>query len=233
MKLFELAYACRIYSYMTNFDAGYQTMFDITGGRLDFDDSRHVKALLNWLNSWGCRQFALAYHSLAADSIRDWAHEWEDSLPSVEGDLIDAGAGAIDSIAAAYAELARAMASRRKRKTKEYAVTVGPTGAAKILHAARPSCVPPWDDPIRDAFGLDDSDDSFRRYLRLVQDEVKQVASEARGLGISSDKIGKAIGRPESSLPKLVDEYNWVTITKGVKPLSSDELARWARWSVD
>ena len=83
MRLFELAFACRIYGGRTRFDVGYLDFVDKTGGSLNFMDSAHMKALLVWLNSWGCRQFALDYHKEAAKSIARWAGQWEVSLPDI------------------------------------------------------------------------------------------------------------------------------------------------------
>jgi hypothetical protein len=39
------------------------------------------------------------------------------------------------------------------------------------------------------------------------------------------------LGRPESSPAKLIDEFNWVTITNGCLPPSVNELRKWWEWS--
>jgi len=231
MRLFQLAYACRGYSSFTLFDAGYQAFLDKTGGRLDFEDSIHMKALLVWLNSWGCRQFAVDYHDLAAKSIREWAERWKSKLPDVSATLELLSDKEIKEIGNAYADLSKSLASKRARDGNLHDVEVGPTGAAKILFVARPSVCPPWDDPIRVHFRFDGSSNSYCDYLSQVRELVEQLCGEAAELGIPPEEIPLEIGRPTSTLPKLIDEYNWVTVTKGFLPPEPHDIAKWYIWS--
>jgi len=57
------------------------------------------------------------------------------------------------------------------------------------------------------------------------------VGAQARKRGIKAPQLADAIGRPQSSLPKLVDEYYWVTVTNGLAVPSRRELARWLTWA--
>ena len=230
MKLFQLAYACRIYGGLTLFDAGYHTLLDKTGGKLNFGDPSHVKALLVWLNSWGCRQFAVDYHDLAIESIRGWAQRWESRLPDGVMTLDRLSDKEIEEAGNAYADISKSLASRRSRDGNFYDVQVGPTGAAKILFAARPRAFPPWDDPIRDRFGFDGSRHSYCDYLVRVREQIRQLCGEAAEFGIPPENIPVEIGRPRSTLPKLIDEYNWVTVTKGFLPPESSDIAKWYTW---
>ena len=43
--------------------------------------------------------------------------------------------------------------------------------------------------------------------------------------------LPRRLGRPQSTLPKLVDEYYWVTITRDCKPPDPHTLERWVAWS--
>ena len=43
--------------------------------------STHAKALLVWLNKWGCRQFAIAHHPTAAHELGEWGSQWLPLLP--------------------------------------------------------------------------------------------------------------------------------------------------------
>lgn len=231
MRLSQLAYACRIYAGFTQFDASYLTFLDRTGGRLDFRDPMHMKALLTWLNSWGCRQFAVDYHQQASQSILGWAERREPALPDSSRRLDHLSDKDIQTIADAYADLSQCRACQRTRKSGNYDVRVGPTGAAKILFAARPLAFPPWDDPIRAKLGYDNSRHSYCQYLVRVRQDVGELCSEGLRLGIAAQDIPTEVGRPRSTLPKLVDEYNWVTVTKGFLPPEPDEIAKWHRWS--
>jgi hypothetical protein len=231
MKLYELAYICRIYGGFTQFDGTYSALLDKTGLGLDFSDPSHMGTLLVWLRSWGCRQFALDYHHLAAESILGWAKRWEPRLPDRLATLDSLSDEGIQRAGDAYADLSRCLASRRTREGKAYDVQVGPTGAAKIIFAARPRAFPPWDDAIRQKRGYDGSQRSYCKYLVDVREQVRQLCAEGAVLGIPAEDIPRQVGRPQSTLPKLIDEYNWVTLAQGFLPPEPDEIAKWYRWS--
>jgi hypothetical protein len=231
MKLYQLAYACKIYGGLTGFDASYFAFLNETGGTLDFDSKVHMKALLVWLRSWGCRQFALAHEGLAVESILRWARRWESKLPGRSAALDRLSDADIEEAADAFADLSRCLASKKTRDEEQQDVRVGPTGAAKILFAARPTVFPPWDDAIRKALGFDGGRPSYRRYLAEVRDQVRRLCAEASELGIPAESIPLELGRPSSTLPKLVDEYKWVTATKAFAPPEPSEVAKWYRWS--
>jgi hypothetical protein len=108
-------------------------------------------------------------------------------------------------------------------------VTVGPTGAAKILWALRPEALPPWDEPIRAQLGFDGSGESYAAFLTLAQQTIRAVIEDAARLGVSEAEIPAQIGRPHATLPKLVDEYFWATITEGVTIPSPADLEQWCR----
>ena len=230
MKLFQLAYACRVYMVLTDSDADYHAFLDKTGDRLDFTDSTHMNALLEWLRKWGCRQFAVDYHDLAVKSIRKWAEQWNSKLPDVSVTLELLSAKEIKGIGNAYAALSKAVASNRARDGGLNNVEVGPTGAAKILFAARPRACPPWDGSIRGS-KFDSSSDSYCEYLDHVKELVEQLCSEAAGFGIPREQIPLEIGQPRSTLLKLVDEYKWVTVTKDSPPPEAQDIAKWHTWS--
>ncbi len=230
MRLYELEYACRIYASLTGFDTGYLTFLHETGGELDFKNPVHVKSLLVWLNSWGCRQFAIAYHDQAAASIRTWAQRREHSLPDLSTTLGTLSNEDVEAVGEAYADLSGCFASERTRSDSRSKVQVGPTGAAKILFAARPQAIPPWDDPIRARLGFDGSARSFCEYLLRVREEISQLRIEALRLGVRPEDIPQEVGRPASTIPKLIDEYNWITITNEIRPPTPDEVVKWHLW---
>ncbi len=230
MRLYELDYACRIYAGLTGFDNGYLAFLRETDGELDFKNPVHVKSLLVWLNSWGCRQFAIAYHDQAAASLRTWAQRWEPSLPDPSTTLSTLSNEDLEAVGEAYADLSGCFASERTRNSGRYKVQVGPAGAAKILFAARPQAVPPWDEPIRARLGFDGGARSFCEYLRRVREEISQLRIEAARLGVRPEDIPQEVGRPRSTIPKLIDEYNWVTITNDMRPPTPDEVVKWHVW---
>lgn len=226
MRLFELAYACKIYEALTSFDDAYFELIEGISGRLVFADDAHMKTLVRWLNKWGCRQFALSYHPLAISNIRTWASQYESLLPKPGTLLTELTDRDIDRTAAAFSELQTQVASERQMATGKIRVSIGPTGAAKILFAARPHSLPPWDDPIRRPYR-----NSYSAYLRDARDGLVEVAQEAQMHGISSEAIPEAIGRDGSTFAKLIDEYNWVTITRRVETISAEQVGKWYEWS--
>ncbi len=73
MRLFQLAWGCRLFGEMAGDDTASDELRSVTGANVDLDDPEHAKALLVWLNKWGCRQFAIAHHDSAARMLADRA----------------------------------------------------------------------------------------------------------------------------------------------------------------
>jgi hypothetical protein len=175
----------------------------------------HRAALFQWLNGWGCRQFAKQHHATtASDSLVSWATSWLGNLPAWPEQLTDLSAAKLKLCAGAYDALRVLPASRRTLNNgKVSVVTYGPTGTAKTLFALCPNVFPPWDDPIRILLGYGSDGASFQRYLTEVASTLRALAAEA---GVPVAALPELVERPNSSPPKLVDEYNWVVSTRGV-----------------
>ena len=219
MDLDQLAWGCGLFGELVGDDTASDAFQAATGGRADLSDPVHAKALLVWLNKWGCRQFAIAHHAAAAATLADWGAQWLPLLPKPGASLSKLKPRQLEVTADAYADVKKREASRRPTKSGGVAiVTVGATGAAKILHALRPKVLPPWDDPIRAALDLDGTRDSYLAYLTDVQQHVRDIEREAAARGISN--VPRALGRPTSSLPKMIDEYYWITLTRRLEPPS-------------
>ena len=231
MRLHELAYIRRIYDGLTQPDTAHLAFLETTAGDLDLGDPSHMSVLLKWLNSWGCRQFAIDYHHLAAESILGWARRYEPRLPDRLATLDALSDEDVQRAGEAYADLSACLASRRTRASGTHDVQVGPTGAAKIIFAARPRAFPPWDDAIRQKRPYDGGQGSYCKYLAEMREQLRQLCAEGAELGIPAEDIPRQVGRPLSTLPKLIDEYNWVTLTKGIPPPEPDEIAKWYGWS--
>ena len=231
VRLHELAYACRLYAAFTDFDRSITEFRSVVGSALDLGIEMHRHALLRWLNSWGCRQFEKEDHPLASDELKKWADRYMVRLPLPHQDLAELSENALDAAAEAYGDLKGRRASARDRGSGSHPVTFGATGAAKVLYALQPEAFPPWDDPIRRHFCCDGSPDSYRQFLSSVREQVRALVQEADQLGIPASEIPKAVGRRDSSLPKLVDECFWVTITKNCASPSQEELECWLHWA--
>jgi len=231
MKLSELAFACYIYSRMSNYDSAYRDFLKNTHPAPDLRLAEHRIELLKWLNKWGCRQFATDYRNLASDEIKVWYEECNAMLSSPNKTLLELSDSEIASTSIAYERLADRTASKRNVKNKNaFIVLVGPTGAAKILFAIRPKALLPWDEPIRRKFRLDGSSNSYVTFLGITKEKLEALDRACRRNGYDLSNLPKVVGRPGSSLVKLIDEYLWVTITKRCPLPPGDTLSKWATW---
>lgn len=217
MNLSELRWACSMYEQLTGYDSSLATLRERTGDVLDPSNAQHRAALFTWLNSWGCRQFALEHHATtASESLVRWADVWLPHLPAPRVPLTDLTIEQMRECARAYDALrAQAASYRILPGGRNSRVTYGATGAAKALFALRPNAIPPWDDPIRAALKASGDLGSFRVYLTNVSNQLRSLATEA---GRPVAELPALVGRPDSTPPKLIDEYNWIVISKGLHP---------------
>lgn len=231
VTLSDLAFGCYLYAGMTKYDASYLRFMKATGGAPDLNQAAHRSALLTWLNKWGCRQFKTEYHDLASYAILEWSRQHESSLFPRERELLHLSEMELAAAGVAFESLSKRIASHKTRNGATYPVSVGPTGAAKVLFAVRPHALPPWDGAIRRGLGYDGSRASYLRFLNHIKSLLEEAARLCEKKGFRLADLPSRLGRPQSTLPKLIDEYYWVTITKGCKPPHPHTLQRWADWS--
>lgn len=218
MKLSELSACGRSYA-MTRYDASLSTL-RLLGPEIDPSNEAQRLAMITWLNAWGCRQFAKAHHATASDSLARWSSSWLERLPGPAVELTDLAPSEIALCAASYADLRDRRASIKQRSTGQVSVGFGPTGAAKTLFAIRPRIFAPWDIPIRKARRWSGDAVSFQAYLTDMADQLRMLSAEA---GVPVSALPALVGRPDSSPPKLIDEYNWMTLTQGWTPRSVNQ----------
>jgi hypothetical protein len=145
--------------------------------------------------------------------LKLWWSEWGEALPAQETALTDLTDPGLLVVEHAYDALRTAPASGRSRKDREIDVAFGDTAAAKVMFAVRPKAFLPWDDPIRLAFGWSGGGGAYVELLRL---SASALGGLARRLSTSVSDLPEILHRPESSPPKLVDEFLWIRITKGL-----------------
>ena len=230
LRLHELAFACRIYGALTGYDSSLARLRRATGGNPDPQDPTDQEYLFGWLNDWGCRQFSTAHHaSVAAPSLTAWAGEWLPRLPPASAVLEAIDPAHFNLVGRAYGDLrARQAGTRTRRNGLISHVEYGPVGAAKTLFALRPNLCAPWDDYTLSRLGFDRSAASYASYLRHVLTQLQAVAAQA---DVAIAHLPALVGRPESTPPKLIDEYYWVTITRDFTPPGREELAKWLGWA--
>ncbi|MFX0139332.1 MAG: hypothetical protein ACFFDN_37170, partial [Candidatus Hodarchaeota archaeon] len=131
----------------------------------------------------------------------------------------------------AFNSLSKIIASKRIQKNKEIEVKIGSTGAAKILFVIRPKALIPWDKKIRKKFNFKESGESYVEFLSQIKSILENLEIECKNFGFSLDDLPKKIGRPNSTVPKLIDEYYWVMITNPNSKLDPEIFRRWIQWS--
>jgi hypothetical protein len=188
---------------------------EAVGDHPDLADAQHAAELLTWLNKWLCRirtpQPGDA-ENVFADSLADFWADFETKLPLVTVRLSQMSDAQLQVLGDAYANLrVRRAAVNRNGKSR----SIGPTAAAKLLYFVRPEGVTAWDKAISKRTGGGRSGGAFLRHLTLCREWARSLEREGRQLGLESEEIGPHLGRPTSSVAKLLDEWLYGTITGG------------------
>jgi hypothetical protein len=76
--------------------------------------------------------------------------------------------------------------------------------------------------------GFDYFGASYCEYMRRVLSNLKAVSNQA---GIQVAGLPTLVSRANSTPPKLIDEYYWVTITRRFELPPRETLKRWIAWA--
>ncbi len=186
-----------------------------TGGHVDLADPAHRLAAITWLRAWGCRHLRRADTPLTDEALRTWWTAWNGSLPGDRATLTGLGEADLVPAGLAYDALRASPAARRNARGSDLEVAFGDTAAAKLLFAIRPRVFPPWDATIRLAFGKPGGSAAYVRMLRLSAAALDGLAGR---LAVPVGELPRILGRPESTPPKIVDEFLLIRITKSRRP---------------
>jgi len=218
MKLLHLKIACYLYNQFTDYDSSYLKLSK-EYPNLDLTQTSQIKALIEWLRSWGCRQFKKDNEAISINSIKNWYKSKESKMPSRNDYLIDydlvKNEGLIIEI---FNDLSRRKAATKLMKNCEITVSIGPVGTAKTLFALRPNLFSPWDTPIYNKFQLEGNGFGYVKYLSKIQKELKEIRDSLKTTNIEWNELFKYLGKQHNSYPKLIDEYYWITITNKCDP---------------
>jgi len=228
VTLCKLALASTMYDSLTPFNYSLGRLNEATGGSIDLTNPAHRISLIKWLNDWGCRHLSEDQHDVASNSILNWYQVDGASLFTNKKPLWDLGDHELEVAAHAYGSLKDKMGARRVRGGRKLEVHIGATAASKILFAIRPKALMPWDEAMRISFECDGSPKSYSRYLKKIRNLTSHIGVLCRNKGFQIDDLPKQLGRPDSTVLALVNEYIWVTETRKCELPSSHTLARWA-----
>jgi hypothetical protein len=191
------------------YDQTVRRFLDEVDGTVDLRQAGHVAGLRRWLNAWGCR---IAYPDEFADpfaeTIADWWPRWQGRFPTDGVELADLSDADLSAFAGAFAELAAGPAAVNRRGTVR---RFGPTAASKAIWVLRPAAVAPWDYRIaatttggrRDAGGYEEHQRVLRRWARSLR------------AGHPGVDIPEAVGRPDSTVARVLDEWCYLSFTRG------------------
>ena len=228
VTLCKLALASTLYDSLTTFNRSLGRLDKATGSSIDLTNPEHRIALIKWLNAWGCRNLPKDQHDVASNSILEWYQVDGASLFTNEKPLWDVEDGELEIAARAYGSLKDKTGARSVRGGNKRKVHIGPTAASKILFAIRPQALMPWDEAMRVAFKCDGSPESYFEYLIEIRDLTLHIGDLCRNKGFQIDDLPQKLGRPNSTVLALVNEYIWVTETRKVELPSSETLTQWA-----
>lgn len=231
MKLSELAFTSFCYGLITKNDEAYIQLLQTTNGVIELNNLGHRHALLKWLNHWGCRQFAREYHDLAQRELLVWYNQYSNILFPYEKNIWELNDEDNLVIRQLFESLFNRTASIQRRGNHEIIKRFGAIGAAKILFAIRPKCFLPWDNSILDAFDYDKSPDSYIHYIEEVKSNLQTIKIICEQNEFTLKDLPQKLGRPNSSIPKLIDEYFWMTITQNWRVPDNETLIMWALWN--
>lgn len=226
MTLSHLRIACYLYNQFTDYDSSYLELRN-KYPRLELSQKEHVKDLIKWLRSWGCRQFKRDDEAISVSSIMSWYNLYSSNIPPPEDCLVNYDL--INNrklVASLFSDLSNRKAATKHREENNTDVRIGPVGAAKTLFALRSNLFSPWDTPIYKHFQLEGSGSGYVKYLMQIQNELNDVKSDVDNTSIGWSNLFDYLRKQHNSYPKLIDEYYWITITKGCDPFEIEKVFR-------
>ncbi len=228
VTLSKIAMAGFLFNSLTPYNTSLVNFRSAIGDRLDLSIQEHRAALMNWLNDWGCRHLSKGQHQVASKNISEWYKQDCATLFSDKTPLWQLKDQETEAAANAYGSLKDRIGARRSRYGNESEVHIGPTAASKILFAIRPKALMPWDEAMRESFKCDGSPKSYFKYLKIIRDLTLHIGDLCRNKGFQIDDLPQKLGRPNSTVLALVNEYIWITETRKIELPSSETLTQWA-----
>ncbi|HVO65170.1 MAG TPA: hypothetical protein VMT12_01715 [Syntrophales bacterium] len=218
MKLAHLRTACYLYNQFSDYDAKYLSL-STKYPNLQLNSKDQVIALIEWLRSWGCRQFKKTDEEISINAFVKWYEIHESILPLPGHCLIDYNLSANRrTIISLFDDLSGRRAAKKERDGQGIDVRIGPVGAAKTLFALRPNLFSPWDTPIYKKLNLEGDGSGYVGYLSRIQEELEEVKVELLNSGREWDGLSRILQKRHKAYPKMIDEFFWITITQGCDP---------------
>lgn len=224
MEISHIKLCSLIYYIITGYDKAYIELRKIPAP-LDLNKDDHCKHILDFLRKWQCRQFAADKENekITLKSIESWVEQYQNLLAILnDKDIFAIKNDFIESFQECFINLAESKACVKKNGT---ATNFGCVGAAKFLFAFRPEIFFPWDNEIIRYYENCDREFNYCTFMIKMKENLNNLKNECEDKEIKLESLKKEIEKSRRILnkteldfnltyPKLIDEYNWVTITK-------------------
>jgi len=210
----EIAGILHDYAAVAGYDKSLGDLLSVSAGPVDLTREDHRAALLTWLRAWGCRHLRSADNTRTGSALEQWWEVWSKTLPEPEALITLLSDDQLLSVENAFDALATMPAAGRRSRGSEIDVRFGDTAAAKTLFAIRPEAFLPWDERIRLKFGWRAGGGAA--YVLFLQSVAATLDRLANRLDAEVSELPRLLGRPQSSAAKVIDEYLWVRITRGL-----------------
>ncbi len=230
MFLYEIEFVSYICTHFSGFNQAYRHFATMTENAPDLSNPQHTKALFGWLDKGGCKLFTLEFHDKMAVCLHQWYQSNEKYLPSLDKNIWELEENDYNMLVMPYRCLVKIVASKKIRNGKYVRTSIGPTAATRILYALRPKSLVPLDTSRRLTFGYDGSITSYIKYLKMAKDLAFSLDRQCRVNGFGIEELTRKIERRHATIPTLIDEYHWVTITNKFAIPSKNTIKKWTDW---
>ena len=184
-----MAAALRAFAAIAGPETSLALLRDATRPALDLSVRGHREALLRFLRAWGCRHLRRDDTARSSRALASWWSRFGPTLPPETVPLTDLEDAQLAALGRAYAALARSPAAFRASRGGDVPVSFGDTAAAKALFAIRPLAVPPWDEPMRRAFGWGRVDAvEYATFLAAVRDALHPSRRALAGRAVRASR---------------------------------------------
>jgi hypothetical protein len=227
MRISQIKICGLIYDLITGYDKAYRSLRE--KGILNLENDEHCNYILDFLRKWQCRQFKKDDKERTLNSIKEWLAK--DNNRNVldhfkNTDIFSVDIKLFDDFQNSFNDLVDSEACTRKNNTNF--TKFGQVGVAKLLFAFKPEIFIPWDNEIirhyKEHYGIF----NYCTFIKKMIERLKTLESECERNGKSLESLKDEIEKSRQGLnknnneevnfnltyPKLIDEYNWVTITK-------------------
>ena len=193
----------------TNDDADYIPLYtpEFRRALLEEQDADNVEWLLRFVNKWGFRVSYDKGHGIASAIALAAPHLQPLCGSALEFD--DLRCATLDIIERAYDSIAAADG-------------VGPATTALILSLLNPALFVMWNTQIRNAYFPNDKPNgaTYAQFLTIMRMAALSITADAcsqHGINDPAGALSADLGiNPPFSLAKFIDEYNWLTLERGL-----------------